>query len=239
VSLRTSLRNLWNDPKRFRVDPVASGIIAAGVVYVISLAWPRFRGVLETSLGVYGIAIIGVLLLAILLWWYSRPRPKILVFLSKGGTCRDPMAKAITMKLFKTHKPKHPVIIRAAGMGPISGDKASFAARTVINEMYEQDLLADHKPELLTQKLLDKADLVLAMNQSLLDPDEYKLKGWPKAYDGKVYLFKEFFGRKGDVSDPWPDGKDEATVAKYRDCAYELRQILTENFDRLVKALHV
>lgn len=62
MSLRTSLRNLWNDLKRFRVDPVASGIIAAGVVYVISLAWPRFRGVLETALGVYGIAIIGIAL---------------------------------------------------------------------------------------------------------------------------------------------------------------------------------
>jgi protein-tyrosine-phosphatase len=29
--------------------------------------------------------------------------------------------------------------------------------------MYDQDLLADHKPELLTQKLADEADLILAM----------------------------------------------------------------------------
>jgi hypothetical protein len=72
------------------------------------------------------------------------------------------MAKAITTKLFETHKPKHPVVIRAAGLGPLTKTEASFAARTVIREMYDQDLLAGHKPELLTEKLATEGDLILA-----------------------------------------------------------------------------
>jgi protein-tyrosine-phosphatase len=73
------------------------------------------------------------------------------------------MAKAITTKLFEANKPKYPVIIRAAGLGTSRKAAASRAAQVVIKEMYDQDLLADHKPELLTQKLADEADLILAM----------------------------------------------------------------------------
>jgi hypothetical protein len=54
-----------------------------------------------------------------------------------------------------------------------------------------------------------------------------------------MYLFKKFFGLEGDVSDPWPDGKDQDTLVRYRQCANELRKILTQRFDRLVTALNV
>jgi protein-tyrosine-phosphatase len=236
VNVRTGLRNLWNDLKQLRVDPVA---IAAGVCYVISLTWSPFRDVLLSSLGVYGIAIIGVLLLALLLWRYSLPKPKILVFLSSGGTCRDPMAKAITMKLFESRKPGYPVIIRAAGLGRLSKKEVSYAARFVITEMYGgQDLLADHKPGLLTNKLADEADLILAMDKFLLEPGKTAPDGWPYPYKGKkLYVLKEFFGLDGNVPDPWPDGKDAITLQKYRDCAKELAEILDQHFDRLVDGL--
>lgn len=109
----------------------------------------------------------------------------------------------------------------------------------MIRELYGQDLLADHKPELLTEKLADEADLILAMDQSLLEPRKTGPKGWPDAYKGKVYLLKEFLGLEGNISDPWPDGKDEVTLRKYKDCASELKQILDQHFEKLVKALHV
>lgn len=222
--------------------PIWSNLIAAGIIAVLtiiaSLALP---GAWNPNY-VTAIAIIGAVLVAGIVMRIWR-RPKTIVFVSSGGTCRDPMAKAITVKLFETEKPKHPVVVRAAGMGPISGDKASFGARSAIKEMYGQDLLEHHRPELLTQKLLDEADLVLVMSEDLLDPAKIqcKLSGWPKAYEdaGKLYLFKKFFGEAGNVSDPYPDGKDQETLARYQDCANELHKILTENFDRLLKILHV
>jgi protein-tyrosine-phosphatase len=238
VNLRNGLRNLRNDLKRLWVDPVAATIIGAGIVYVISLTWPSLRAVLVASLGVYGIALIGVLPLVTLLWWYSRTRPKILVFLSSGGTCRDPMAKAITTKLFESRKPGYRVVVRGAGLGPIRRNEASYAARFVIREMYGgQDLLARHKPELLTKKLADEADLILAMDESLLKACKTSPDGWPYAYEGKLYLLKEFFGLEGNVSDPWPDGRDAVRLQTYRDCAKELAKILDARFDRLIEGL--
>ena len=99
-------------------------------------------------------------------------------------------------------------------------------------------LLATHKPKVLTEQLAREFDLILVMDQSLLREDKCTLKGWPSAYGGKVYLFKEFFGLEGDVTDPWPDGKDEKTLAKYRACAIEMRETMEKNFDRLLQALH-
>jgi hypothetical protein len=68
--------------------------------------------------------------------------------------------------------------------------------------MYDEDLLLDHKPEMLTPELVRRADLILAMDGSLLTTPGKTL---PR---GKTFSLKEFFGEKGDVEDPWPDGMD-------------------------------
>ncbi len=230
MSLRTNLLRLWK-------DPVWSNVIAAGILgvlgYVFYQAWPQLQS-LAPSLRIVAGLTIGILLAAsllLLLRRYSRPTSKTLVFLSSGGTCPDPMAKAITTKLLENTKVKHPISIRAVGLGPVSRPEASYAARYVIKEMYNEDLLADHKPELLTAELAQEADLILAMDKSLLLTPGKTL---PKE---KTFLLKEFFGLEGDMSDPWPDGKDPNTLSRYRRCAEELQQILTQNFDRLVRVL--
>lgn len=78
--------------------------------------------------------------------------------MSSGGTCRDPMAKAITDKLLETRNLKHPVNVRALAVGPLGGSAASYAARYVIKEIYGEDLLANHKPEQLTAEHASEAD---------------------------------------------------------------------------------
>jgi protein-tyrosine-phosphatase len=141
------------------------------------------------------------------------------------------MAKAIMAKLLQCKKLKHPVDIRAAGLGPLAKSEASYAARYVINEMYNENLLKHHQPELLTPELSNQADLILVMDKSLLTTPGKTLPS------GKTFLIKAFFGKQGDVCDPWPDGKDDATLARYRMCAEELRQLLTENVDRITRIL--
>ena len=204
MGLRTDLLSIWK-------DPVGSNIIALVVVTVAGVLIAVFRR--------YWLN----------LWRALRGTPKTLVFLSSGGTCRDPMAKAITNKLLETRMLKHPINVRALAVGPLSGSAASYAARYVIKEICGEDLLADHRPQQLTAELVGEADLILAMNKLLINE-----KTMPLA---KTHSFKEFFGLDHDVADPYPDGMDAITLERYRKCANELRQVLTQNFDRLVQVL--
>ena len=169
----------------------------------------------------------------------ARATGKTLIFLSEGGTCRDPMAKAIATKLFEEHLLEPPVIL-ALGMSQPYKPEAAHAARTVIREMYGEDLLTNHKPKQLTTKLAREADLILAMGETQLKRGNTRQPdGWPDAYKGKLYTLKAFFGLKDDIADPWPDGRDQVTLSRYLECANRLRQILSENFDQLIKALEL
>jgi len=155
---------------------------------------------------------------------------KTLVFLSRGGTCRDPMAKAILDQLLDTMTPRPEITVLAAGIGPIRDAHASFAARHAINALYGKDLLKDHVPTLLTPELTEQADVILAMDHTLLG------NTLPK---GKTYLLNEFLGGHGDINDPYPDGKDAETLARYKSCAEQLRTMLVLNMDRLLDSLSI
>lgn len=232
MNLRDRFRSIWD-------DAVWSKVIAAAMVAVLTLLLQLLRPLLPpvtalSRVAVWVILAVGfTLTLLLLLWGWSIRRRKTLVFLSAGGTCRDPMAKAIASKLLQTRKLKHPIDIRAVGLGPVDGSKASYAARYVIKEMYDDDLLGDHKPEVLTRQLARQADLILVMDRSLLTALG---KTIPRE---KAFLLKEFFGEQGDVIDPYPDGMDPQTLSRYRRCAEELRQLLTEHIDKLVRALEL
>jgi len=44
---------------------------------------------------------------------------------------------------------------------------------------------------------------------------------------------------RGLVKDPFPDGKDQVTIERYRACAEELKRLLGDQTDRIVNALDV
>jgi protein-tyrosine phosphatase len=232
VSLQSRLLAIWHDPvwSKLIAGAILSGLgLLQKLVLQSSVSAPSGLAVWVNRILISGASIS--VLFALWIWFRRRDRTKILVFLSTGSTCRDPMAKAITSKLLESRKLKHPIEIKAVGLGPIGKSEASYAARYVIKEMYNEDLLKDHKPELLTPELANEADLILAMDKSLLTSRGKTLP------EGKTFLLKDFLGKSGDVTDPWPDGKDEATLSRYRRCAEDLRQLLTENLDRLVRIL--
>lgn len=231
MSLRTRIRALWK-------DPVGSNIVAGAIIAGAGYLYLRLTtGLSPSSLLAHPLARLSLpglaLVLVLLLWHRYRPARKTLVFLSQGGTCRDPMAKAITTQLLKQRKPCPRIEVRAAGLGPLSATEASYAARYVIREMYGKDLLKDHRPELLTADLVAQADLILAMDKSLLGTPGKTLP------QSKAFLLKEFFELQGDVVDPFPDGKDPAALQRYRACADELRTLLTAHIDRIVNTLNL
>lgn len=198
---------IWN-------DPVWSKVIAAGVLALLSFFIMQFRKKIAA------------------LFKHNRKGNKLLIYVSSGGTCRDPITKAITLKLLEKRKLDFKLNIKAAGLGPLSDHQASYAARYVIKEIYHQDLLADHKPELLSPDDLKNADLILVMDKSLLLTPK---KIFPTE---KTFVFKSFFGLEGDIIDPWPDGKDQTTLSRYRKCAEEIKDILEKNVDHLIDVLN-
>jgi len=231
MSLRTRILAVWK-------DPVGSNIIAGIVIAAAGYLYVRFatRGSAAPLLA-HPVAKVGIpglaLAVMLLLWHRFRGSHKTLVFVSAGGTCRDPIAKIIATRLLEDKKPTQRIKVRAAGLGPITGTEASYAARYVIREIYGEDLLKDHRPELLTPGLVEQADLILLMDKSLL------LTPGKTLPQKKTFILKEFFGLQGDVVDPWPDGKDSVTLQRYRQCAGELKDLLTEHIDRIVDVLTV
>lgn len=113
-------------------------------------------------------------------------------------------------------------------LGSPSLDHASRAARRAIQQAFGSDLLAEHRPTMITPRLTEDADLILVMAHNLLT------KTLPLE---KTHVLKPFLGFSGDVFDPWPDGDDEETQRRYAECCAELRTILEGHFETIVELL--
>lgn len=187
------------------------------------------------------VEILGTLLIAvsIFVWrWMARTSRRLinrplLIFVSTGGTCRDPMAKVIVEQLFKDAP--RPIEVEAVGVGDITSDHASKPAQHVIQELYGANLLAKHKPGKFSKELAKRATLILCMTQAHVDTIK---KIYPAAYS-KVHPLKAYFGVAGEVEDPYraPDEMTADALARYRRCAKELHDILLANRDHLLAAL--
>jgi len=162
---------------------------------------------------------------------FARRSRRLLVFVSSGGTCRDPMAKVIAEKLIQDRVPelKDLKVEGRALLKSTSKSEASHAARMAIRDLFGEDLLADYVPLSISARDIERSDLILVMAADLLHKDELPAR--------KTYIFKEFFGFRGDVEDPWPDGRDEETLTRYRATAEEIKTVMESGIDRLVRTL--
>ena len=153
----------------------------------------------------------------------KRKEERLLIFVSEGGTCRDPMAKVILERLLGERRSELGIRVEAMAKGPPSGPGASRGARVAIQEMFGEDLLAGHRTAMLTATFKREADLILVMEQT-------HLKGLPLE---KSYTLRDFLGLKGDIADPWTQPDQDA----YRRCAAELRELLGKGIERILEKL--
>lgn len=102
----------------------------------------------------------------------KRPDERLLIFMSSGGTCRDPMAKAITDVLLSQRDLRFRIQVQAAGMRNPSKAEVSLAAREAIRRLYGRDLLAGHVPRRITERMEQEADLIFVMSDRLRDPSQ-------------------------------------------------------------------
>ncbi len=229
------INKIWN-------DPVWSKVIATGILSAITISIIYFQKIeIENSmlLPIF-FTIILLFLFAFLIriiYHNNKKRTKLIVFVSTGGTCRDPIAKAITQKLLENRKIKFRIHIKGMAVIDVKGFKTSYAARVAIKRMYGTDLLSSHKPERINKKDLNDASIILVMSDEVKKQLQLRFPDYNK--NGNVYLLKEFFGLSGDIKNPYPDGKDEETIFRYVSCANEMNQILSKNIDKLISAIEI
>jgi protein-tyrosine-phosphatase len=159
----------------------------------------------------------------------KRKDEKVLAFISSGGTCRDPMAKAITLKLLEANPPGYTLRVDAGALFQPSAATASSAARQAITEMFGSDLLANYQVKKMTAESIAEADLILVMADTLLIKNLLPSE--------KTFVLKPFFGLQGNIEDPYPDGTDQATLERYRRCAAELREAIEGHLGKLIDYL--
>jgi protein-tyrosine-phosphatase len=157
----------------------------------------------------------------------KSPTERMVLFVSRGGTCRCAMAKVALEQVLKG---RHlPYRLRTVSVAYVFGraNEASRGARRAVYDAYGADLLESHRVTRRNPGLLAEADLILVMEKSLL-------KGLPAE---KTFVFNPFLGRSGDVANPWPDKEDEAALKRYTECMRDLRTAIEHGADKILSHL--
>jgi predicted transcriptional regulator/protein-tyrosine-phosphatase len=177
----------------------------------------------------------------------KRSDEKMIIFVSGGGTCRCAMAKAMTKKLVEKEPLNFNLRVESRGIGPkISpggppGTKddggASDGARQSIQKLFGEDLLSldNHIAMILDDAEIEEADLILFMDEGLSGIFRKQNQDKPNTLN-KTKIFKEFFGKGGNIIDPWGEkefidinetpAERKERYERYDKCAAEIKELL-------------
>ncbi|MHC2438949.1 TIR domain-containing protein [Bradyrhizobium sp. USDA 4451] len=157
----------------------------------------------------------------------KRPSEKLVVFVSHGGTCRCAMSKAILLNAFKGRT--LPFDLSVMSLAAIFGERqgASKSARSIVSKAFGEDILENHRVRKRYPALADEADLILCASA------DYK-QYFPES---KTHTIGEYFGKPGNIQNPWPDQDDEISSRKYKDCFEQLRALIEPNSERILRDL--
>jgi hypothetical protein len=103
---------------------------------------------------------------------------------------------------------------------------ASAGAQRAVQDAYGSDLLGAHRVMKRNVGIIDDADLILVMEESLL-------KGLPAE---KTHLISEFFGKTGGIENPWPSHTPGA-AERYKRCLGQLQGLIEPHADAILAAL--
>ncbi len=178
----------------------------------------------------------------------KRDREILVVFVSKGGTCRCALAKAVTNSLLHADKEWADVRVESRAIGSPSLPTAAKTAIRVAERRLKHDWLSEHRPRRAGSGFLYEADLILATDGRVLERIRNAFVDYPGTEEDKVlvrdeirsksHLLTEFFGGSGDVEDPWPDKADDASLRRYEACVRDIHQLISSHLSALRDWLH-
>ena len=158
----------------------------------------------------------------------ERPGPRIrhILFVCAGNLCRSPMAEGLFRKFLEQNGVPD-VEVSSAGLIAFDGLKAaSFSVLAAAERGID---IASHRSRPLTQAIMEKADLVLAMELDQVEEILSRTIG----HEEKVHMVSSFSRKQlrlAEVDDPYG-----GPIEEYRACLDHLRELLEELFIALAR----
>jgi protein-tyrosine phosphatase len=133
------------------------------------------------------------------------------------------MAAGLLRQRLREDPKRHNWHVISAGTWATEGRPASAYA---IAEMADREIdISDHQSRGVTEKLMERADLVLVMTRNHAEA----LKITFPDHADKVYMLSEMVGETYDISDPYG-----GTRLEYSYIAQELEHLIDEGYERIV-----
>jgi protein-tyrosine phosphatase len=153
---------------------------------------------------------------------------KLILFVCTANICRSPMAAALMRRRIAELGLADQVEVQSAGVWARDGEEASAGAARALGQLGLS--LADHRSQAMTAELLEKASIVLVMEEQhrrslfYLEPKHLR----------KVFLLSEMAGRSEEIADPY-GGPEEGYAAT----AEALDRLIAEGLPRILKRIGV
>lgn len=151
---------------------------------------------------------------------------KTIVFVCTANICRSPMAAALMRQQLAALGLSDEIEVQSAGVWARAGSSASDGSAMVLAR--QGISLNDHRSQPMTAQLLERADIVLVMEEDhrrslfYLEPKHLR----------KVFLLTEMVGRSKDIADPYG-----GPIEGYARTAAQLDQLLAEGMPTILKRL--
>lgn len=151
------------------------------------------------------------------------PRKTVLL-VCYGNICRSPMAEGFLNRMLDENDKTDEVKVISAGLHAFGGSPTGEA----IEVMRAKGInISGYRSKQLTKELIEEADLILTMKKEYKD----QIISRHPEFKHKVFTLKEFAGETEDldIADPYGEG-----MKAYETCAEEIKQILTNAFEKIV-----